>query len=430
MGGPMRADTKADLPLNVPDEIPVLALDKGGIVARCSVARGRSLAPGVQKSPFYWRDVVHGPPPRRRAKGDCLHVTFHGTDDSGDVRLAFTTLVRVDPGMDKAAVDDDIVHVEERVYVQRRVLQELIDRERSFTDRIALRMRSRLAHSLVTQRRAANGIELAWMMTLALFMIRVQAKVGNATIRGFRGSMRALVAIPDAILVQTERASIHLGSSAGRRRLKRAIHDPASATFPEKIGVLVWLSFATAAWILLLSLVFATVLQRWDAIFAPLLLDFVSSIAGTVGLPIPAEPIYIARAVAFGGALGAFLLAGIGLLAGKMIGSWMLYLLGDSLFDSIRKKSGPRMKATTAWLQRNANKFGFLILLAVNAIPLAPDALIIIFAVSGMRFRSYMISIAVGSILKFVILAGLILWVGPDTVQAFLAHPIATMRGA
>lgn len=424
MTGPMLAD-RADAPVSVSEPIEVHAT-KGGIIARSSVARGRSLAPGIQKTPFYWRDVVHGPPPRRRQRGDCVHVTFHGTDDSGDVRLAFTTIVRVDPGMDKDSPDDDITHVEERVYVQRRVLQELIDRERAFTDRIALRMRSRLAHSLVTQRRAANGIELAWMMTLALVLIRLQAKVGNALIRGFRGFMRAIVAIPDAILVQTERASIHLASRSGRRWLRKAIRDPASATPQEKAGVLVWLTFAMLAFAFVASMAFATVLSRWDVYFQRFLVDFTSSLLGAVAIPLPIEITFVNSVARVG-----YLLGGLGLFAGKMVGAWMLFLLGDSLFDGIQKKAkkSPRWAKAIRWLQSNANKYGFLLLVLLNGLPLAPDAMIIVFAVSGMRFRSFMWGIAVGTALKFVMLGALIFLVGPETVTQFMEHPIATLRG-
>lgn len=398
--------------------------EHGGLVARCSIARGRAMSPGIQKSPFYWRDVVHGPPPRRREKGDCIHVTFHGADDSGDVRLRFTTIVRVDPGLDKEAAHDDVVHVEERVYVQRRVLQELVDRERAFTDRVCLRMRSRLANTLAKKRRRANHIESGIGLSVYLWHVRMQAKVGNGSIRAFRSFMRALVALPDALLTHTERLSIHLASRSGRRVIRKAVHDPASATPAEKTALLVLLVFGTAAALLLLSVLFATFLARWDPVFAALLGDFLLSIAGTVGAPFPVEPVYIGRALTWG-----FIVPTIGLLAGKLLGSWMLYLVGDSLFDSMDKKSGPRMKRSIRWLQRNANKWGFAILLAVNAIPLAPDALIIVFAVSGMRFRSYMVSIAAGSIIKFAILAGLMLWIGPEAVKDFIAHPIATMRG-
>lgn len=398
--------------------------EQGGLVTRCSVARGRAMSPGIQKSPFYWRDVVHGPPPRRRERGDCIHVTFHGADDSGDVRLRFTSIVRVDPGIDKGSVHDDVVHVEERVYVQRRVLQELVDRERAFTDRVSLRMRSRLAHKLATKRRRANQIESATSLAIYMWHVRLQAKAGNAAIQGFRSFMRALVALPDALLTHTERVSIHLASRTGRRTIRKAVHDPASATAAEKAALLVVLAFATLTGVLVLNTIFDFTPAGVRAAYYRLLGDFALSLAGTLAVPFPSEIGYIGSAVALNIVLGA-----VGIFAGKMLASWMLYLVGDSLFDSMNKKSGPRMKRAIHWLQRNANRWGFAILIAINATPLAPDAFIIVFAVSGMRFRSYMVGIAVGAILKFALLAGLILWIGPTQVQDFMAQPIQTMRG-
>lgn len=407
-------------------------IDRGGIVARCAVTRGRTLAPGIQKTPYYWRDVVHGPPPRRRERGDCTHITFHGSDDSGDVRLSFGTLVRVDPGMSKDSALDDIIHVEERLYVQRRLLQEFIDRERNFTDKVALRMRSRLAHSMVKQRRYANRVEQAWMASALIGWIRFQARAGNASIRGFRAFMRGLVALPDAILTQTERASVHLASKSGRRWLKRAIRDPTAATPQEKAGVLVWLAFATTAWVLVIAALFATVLSRWDAFFQAELGDFFLALGNAVGVPLPpSETAYVARLIEmaeiFGRLAPAILIAAVGVMAGKILGSWMLYLMGDSLFDGLNKKSGPKLKRALHALQRSATKRGFLYVTIISAIPAAPDPLIIPFAVSGMKFRSYMWAIAFGTILKFAILAGLIVWIGADRVGAFMEHPFRTM---
>lgn len=403
----------------------------GGIVARPSIARGRNMSPGIQQAQYYWRDVVHGPPPRRRERGTCLHVTWHGSDDSGDVRISFTTIVRVDSGVDKESVWDDIIHVEERTNVQRRLLQEMIDRERHFTDRVCLRMRSRLAQSMVDQRRRANDIETPWVATMVLGWIRFQAKAGTLTIKVFRGFMRALVAVPDAILTQTERASIHLASKSGRRWLKRAIRDPAAATPQEKAGVLVWLIVATTVWVLLAAVLFATFLSAYDDYFKGVFKDFLFAIGNAVGIPLPpAETFYIQSTIDYSailGLTGAFVLAGLGLLIGKTLGSWMIYLMGDSLYDTLNKKSGPKIKKALAWLQRSAAKSGFAWVAMLCAVPALPDPLIIPFAVSGMKFRSYMIAVVFGTIVKFAILAGLILWIGPDRVAGFMAHPFKSM---
>jgi len=398
----------------------------GGILTRCSLARGRSMSPGIQSAPFYWRDVVMGPPPRRHKRGDCMHVTFHGSDDTGDVRIGFTTVVRVDPGYDSASLHDDVVHVEERLYVQRRFLQRMIDREKAFSDRVAMRSRSRLAHALVAQRRYVNTVRTAWVATVLLWLIRIQARGGNAAIRGMRAVMRGLVAVPERILVHTETLAIHLASRTGRRTIKHALRDPRNATPYEKTVVLVVLSFALVGIVLLLNTVFTFVPASWHTAYQIVLADFTASLLSTIALPIPAEPLLILHTLSIGPVLAV-----LGLLLGKLVGSWMLYLIGDSLNDGIQKKTAksPRLKRGVLWMQRNADEYGFWILIPLNAIPFVPDLLVYVFAVSGMRFRSFMSGIAAGTLLKFVLIVIAVYIIGPEAVRGFLDHPIQTMRG-
>jgi len=398
----------------------------GGIIARCSLARGKSMSPGIQAAPFYWRDVVYGPPPRRRQRGDCIHVTFHGTDDTGDVRVGFTTIIRVDPGLDRHSTRDDVVHVEERLYVQRRFLQRMIDREKAFSDRLAMRSRSRLAHALLAQRRYVNTVRVAWIATLLLWLIRVQAKAGHAAIRGMRTALRGAVALPELVLTHTENLSIHLASKTGRRTIRHALADPRNATPYEKTAVLVVLSFALVGLVLLLNSIFALTPPGWTRAYKTILADFTTSLLSTIALPLPAEPLLIRHTIDFGPVLAI-----TGLFLGKMVGSWMLYLVGDSLNDGIQKKTAksPRMKRIVEWMQRNADQYGFWILIPLNAIPFVPDLLVYVFAVSGMRFRSFMAGIGVGTMIKLVGIVIAVYAIGPDVVDAFLRHPIQTMRG-
>lgn len=402
------------------------ASEHGGLVTRCSLTRGRNLSPGLQRGPWYWRDVVHGPPPRRRIRGDAIHVTFHGLADDPDVRLGFTTVVRVDPGVHADDPADDIIHVEERLNLQRRVLHELVERERAFSDRLALRWRSRLAHGLASQRRFANARKTAWVAAALLALVRLQAKIGHAVIRGTRAFLRSLVAIPDAILSHGETASVHLASQTGRARLRRALVDPAAATPIEKSVVLVLVAFSLLGIVLLLNTLFAAVFVDQARVYQGVLADFTSSLLSTIALPIPAEPILILH----GGQVG-FAIVFAGLFLGKMVGSWILYLMGDSLNDGIQKKTAksPRMERMVSWMQRNADKWGFWLLVPINAIPFLPDLLVLVFAVSGMRFRGFMGGIALGTILKFSAIIAGVYWLGPERIQAFLDNPIQSLGG-
>lgn len=418
-------DVRGPIHLGGAEEARVLS-EGEAVVTRCSVSRGRSPSPGFQRSSYYWRDIVMGPPPRRREKGDCMHVVYHGMDATSEVRLAFTTLVSVDPGFDKESTHDDIVRVEERLNVQRRPLQEFIDSERAYTERASQRMRSQLAHRLVAQRRFVNTVKTSWIARMLLVLIRFEARAGTASIRAFRTFMRALVAVPDRVLTQTTNISIHLGSRYGRKILRRAIRDPASATPQEKTVALVVSALLMGALIFFFSFLNTTFPGPYSEGYVHVQKDFIASILGVLALPIPLEVLLVLGVVSVGSVL-----AFTGLFLGKMVGSWMLYLMGDALYDGIRRKgeTRPKLKRRIDWLQANADRYGFGILTAINAIPFVPDMIIIVFAVSGMRFRSYALGIALGTIIKFVGIIIAVNLVGPELIQAFMEHPIQTMRG-
>lgn len=393
---------------------------------RCTLARGRPRTNGIRADAYYWGDLVDGHAPRKKERGSSAYVLYHGTEDGIDVQVSHTTTVRVDPGADAADPNDDILLVEERITVQRGALQELMDRERAWSDQVTLRWRTRLATRNARHRRAIGAWRTAWLQSVLLTLVQFEARLGNALIAGARKGMRSLVTIPDQILTRSMTASLHLRSRSGRRDLWVALIDPGKATSQEKSIVLLLATLSLVFFILiasnLIALGFTSIADQYQQVVG----DFTASLLSVLALPIPVEPLLILSVLALGPILGV-----LGALLGKLVGSWMLYLLGDTLFDEIERKTAtkPRLKRVTDWMQARANKSGFWLLAIINAVPLIPDVLVYVFAVSGMRYRSYFGGILLGTALKFGAIVAGVYWLGPDRVQLVLDHPIQAMLG-
>lgn len=385
------------------------------VVVTCSLTRGKTPNPGIHPTPFIWRDVVSRPPPRKRSRAG-THVTYHLTEQAPDVRLSFVTHVRVEPGDDIISAHDDVINVEERVYIQRRVLHELIDREKAFSDKLAVRWRSRLGHGLARQRRAVNRVALAWLVTLLSWFIRVEAKVGFAFIRGTRAFLRALVHGPDALLTRTGSAQRHLSDRMGRRHIFRHLTDPSSASNEEK-GVLFLLTAGIiVGTVLLLNTLFALVLDAYAPTYRSVLGNAAYNI-GNVFIPLPVPPevlIVLEDERLYSLTLGLFL--------GKVLGSWLLFLVGDSAHDTLAKQTAksPRLAKVVEWLKAKANSSGFILLFLLSFIPFLPDTLVLAFAVSGMRFKPFIWGIALGTLAKYAAIVIALFIVGPEVVGGWL----------
>lgn len=386
---------------------------------RVSLRRGRSLRPGIKPQKWHWHDLLDGPPPRRREVGDATHITFHTTAEDDDVRISFTTIIHVSPGLDPVSTLDDTIHIDERVYVQRRALHEIIDKQRAFTDRLAIRQRERMRERTQRRRDLAARSPRPLRAPIRAYS-RVEQKCTDVYIRSLRGTLRACVNVPDKVLGSIEGAGTRLGSKTGRRHMWAAMRDPSRATAHEKSVLLLLAAGILVVSILALNSLFALVLTGEAPIYTRLLADFSASLLGVLALPIPAEPLLVAEAIAVGS-----ILAFTGLFLGKIVGSWMLYLIGDSLNAALEKagKKRKRIGAMLDWLKRNANRRGFLLLTVINAVPLMPDVLVYPFAVSGMRIRGFMGGIALGTVIKFVAILVALQYVGQDRVIAFFTNP-------
>lgn len=342
------------------------------------------------------------------------------------MQVSYSTILRVDPGADMESPLDDVVHVEERVTVQRRALHEMIDRQHAFVDRVTLAWRARLAARHARHRRALLGVRVRWLAAALLWLVQAEARAWNAVWEATRRALLAPVHVPDRLLTRSRTAALHLQTRSGRRSLRMAVVDPGNATPQEKSIVLLLAVGFLLFFVLVASNFVALAFTGAAEAYQRLVGDFTAAVLSVLALPIPLEPLLILSVLALGPVLGA-----TGLLLGKVVGSWMLYLLGDTLFDEVERKTAgrPRVKRVTDWMRAKADKSGFWLLAVINAVPFVPDLLVYVFAVSGMRYRGYLGGILVGTLLKFGAIILGVHFVGPDRVQEVLDHPLRALTG-
>lgn len=394
---------------------------KGEVTSVTSLAKGKPPAQGIQPHPFVWPNLLDGAPPRRRTQGEGAHATYHGMEPADDVRITYTTIVTVDPGADPESPHDDDVRIDVRVSVQRRPLQELIDWQREAADQWASRRRANLAQRLVRQRQLANRLKAKPAIRAAIGLIRLQAKVGYAGIRWTRAITRSAVELPDKLVTRTQTAATHLSDRFGRRAVLAGLRDPSTLTNEQK-GVVFFMSLALlVGTLLLLGNVFTLFYPGGAPVYARMVADGAASVLSILALPIPSEAVLLATSLTYGP-----FVAFAGSFIGKMVGVWLLYFMGDSLFDTITRatEKRPRLARAVDWIHANANRYGFGLLILVNGIPFVPDVLLYAFALSGMRYRDYMAGIALGTGLKFIALLVSVHLLGPDRVMDFLLNPL------
>lgn len=403
--------------VRVPVESGARTRPSQDVRCRASLVRGRPPRAGIATADYAWHDVVTGAPPRRPRRGEGAYVVFEGIDIGPDLRITSSTVVSVDPGTSEVDTRDDIITVDARLTVQRRAFMELMHRERLVMDAWASRARSRLAQRHSRYRARLERARLRPLARMASGVLRLEARVSLAIIRWVRDGVRAIIEVPDSLAQRAAHAKGHLEGRGQRRGIWRGIRDPATLSNEQK-GVV--LTLTLAALVVAVFLLNTVLLFAWPNVavtYRALLSDALAGLLGMVALPLPIEIFVVNSVLARGIAWGA-----AGLLVGKALGAWMLYLFGDALNDALRSmtKGRPRVDGAVQWTRSAANRFGFVLLLLVNAMPFVPDTLVYVFAVSGMRFRSYFWGIMLGTALKFAgIIVGIHL-IGPERVRDFL----------
>jgi membrane protein DedA with SNARE-associated domain len=395
------------------------------MVARtvATLERGPMPEPGVQAPPYRWDDLLDGGPPASPSDGDGAYAVYHALEVDADLRISYQTIVSVRASHHGQGPRDLLVDA--RTSVQKRALLEVMDRARSNADKAAHRRRERLGRRLSRRRQAVLHWP-HWAMPLGFGWVRVQAKLATAGINLSRNLTYAAVEIPDGLASRLLRVDAHLSSRMGRASLWDGIKNPQGLTAEQRSVVLFLTLASIAVGILVINSVFALGASRYADTWRDMLQLFLLQIAGLFGLPLPIEVPFMAALLSNNEVSFASVALALGaVMAGKMVGAWILYLLGDGLLDHVRKHTkSERAKRMVGWLTGNADKHGFTILLADNAIPFMPDQLMLVLAVAGMRFRSWMWGIGIGTFLKFGGIVAAVYLIGPERVTHFFEHPL------
>jgi membrane protein DedA with SNARE-associated domain len=343
---------------------------------------------------------------------------YHGTELDAHLRLAHTTLVwvqRPGPGDE----DGEVIHAEARLSVQQRSLHDtMVAVRRSAAERRA-RWDRRIEARL---RRARQGMR-DWpgpATILGDLLLKGGGAVARVLNRGAQRATCAAVEVPDRLVSATLRTEAMLLGPGGWRGVLRAVRHPEDLS-PEEKGVVVFLTMATLlASVLLLNSIFVLAFPDQGHVYRSLLANAAVQFVNIFGVPLLIEPLLILATLTQGPVL-----AFTGFFLGKMLAVWVLYFVGDAAHDAFLRKASPRWKRLSAWLRRNANKYGFPILFLDNALPLMPDQVLWVFAVSGMRFKTWLLAVALGTILRFAVIIGGVYVVGPERIEQFFANPFA-----
>lgn len=390
------------------------------VVGSSTVERGRGPRPGPYARPFVWENVTEAPPPRRRSRGEGAFALVDCAEVDADARITYSTVVAIDPSRDVLDPAFDVLRVDTRVAVERRTLLALMDRERAFTERVTARWRQRHLWRLVRHGRVVARIEHARARRAAIRLVRFEARAGASLISGTRRLLRGLVGVPDAAVSALYRAQAHVTGRGGRQNLLNGLKDPSRLDTEQKSVLLFMSAIGLFVLVLLLNTLFALVLPRHAATYRHVFGDATMSLLGTVGLPLAMEPLLVLSALAVGPA-AAF----VGLFAGKIVGAWLVYLLGDALHDELAAEArATRTRRVVQWMRRRTERHGFAILATMNAIPFVPDATLYVFALTGMKFKHFLGGVAAGTAIKFGGIAIGVLLVGPERITGLLDAPL------
>lgn len=410
---PSRPSPSDGEPAGAPGEPGETPLAPSEIRVRSSFLRGNPPHSGSRPSPYRWTDVLgsENPDPATRSLG--AYVVYHGLEVDGEVRVAFATRLDVFPSNDPAAPAEDAVVVDERVSVHKRwILRSLEETRQRFRSahtrwrRVAQRhapeegrpLRARIADPFVR----AVAIPAAWIYAMLL----------------------ALTELPDRVLTAGLQMHAILRSHLGRRSVWESLWEPRALTVAQRTTTVGVVAVAMGLAVLVLNSIFALGFPEFAGVYRYSLGLALTMTAGVLFLPVVVEPMLIVSTLAVGP-----IPAITGMMIGKILGAWILYLVGVTLNETVRDwTSGrPKVKETVEWMTETADKYAFRLLTLGNLAPFVSGFFLYVYAVAGVRFRDWIAGVTLGTLARFVIIVALIYLLGPDVVSAWLAslNPLA-----
>lgn len=382
------------------------------IAVRSSIERGEIPRPGSRRAPYFWPDVLQEPPPTDQGPLEGSYVVYHGIEVDVDVRYGLTTQISIEHPDD----GDDRIHVDSRISVEGRWIPETIDRVRHAAEEGARIRRGEVQAATAERLETVSAWGSPGVRSLGEAVVRAWARLLLGLIDGLRDLVLGLVEIPDRVVTGALRAQVHLSSRLGRRSLLEAVRDPRELTLEQRSVMVFLVGVASVLSVVVLNSLFALVLTEWAPIYRRVLLDVVLMALGVLVLPVVEELMVVFSTLELGPVLAL-----LGLMTGKLVGVWIIYLLGTSLHDVVerRTRDHPRWRRAVEWMQENADRYGFPLLLGANAVPFLSVFVLYPLAITGMRFRSWIGGIAAGTLIRYVAIVVAIYVVGPTRVAEF-----------
>lgn len=246
---------------------------------------------------------------------------------------------------------------------------------------------------------------LAVPYAVLLGLVWIQNRIYAGLIRSERLFARGVVVLPSTLQTGYAATVTELRRKQGVRGLRRAILEEGYLT-PERRQALLFLAavIGLGAWVLselLLRLLDPNVLpfkHHFDLLF-------IYGFATRLFLPTPLELLLPSGADVLGASMAVFVAA-----LGSLVGTWVLYLVGDKANQGLDKffDRWPWTRKAWSWVERNAERFGYALMGGLLAIPFAPDSLTALFAVLGLRLRWFLATAFAATILRLTIF--LLLW--------------------
>lgn len=254
-------------------------------------------------------------------------------------------------------------------------------------------------------RRGAAGYWLLW--SIPWFTLIAGAWIVEKTLalgaRVKRFFTHDVPTAPAKIKAGVAASGEEISSRRGRRALLRALLDDRGLTQRRRIALLTLTCLVLGLAWLIMEL--ATI-AFWSELLAfkhetDLLLFY--GIGTRLFLPTPFEVLLLRSAAVIGPAT-AILVASIG----ATIGSWILFIVGAQANKGLKAWMGRRewTRRSWAWLERNSERFGYVLMGLILSIPFSPDAVTAVFTVLGLQMRWFLLTI----FLSCVVRLALFLW--------------------
>jgi uncharacterized membrane protein YdjX (TVP38/TMEM64 family) len=89
--------------------------------------------------------------------------------------------------------------------------------------------------------------------------------------------------------------------------------------------------------------------------------------------------------------------------AAAVVGSWLIFIIGGEANKGVKRaiENNPTLDRGFRWLERNARRYGYVVLGLLLSIPFAPDTLpLILFAMLNLQLKWFLLTVFVSTVVR------------------------------